>query len=154
MGMTYDQLMRQQNSARVVQERYDNVFKSWGMSAPAPVIGEPVDEYNRRLAVLAKKQLPEDHDLRKIQFRALADDAFAVVEPQLLAAVNQSAYNPNTVPIDGPLRRIEERDANGNTTYRYIGQRSFIHDLVRKGRRVVSFLTSAGFVDASGRGLR
>ena len=40
MGMTYDQLMRQQNSARVVQEEYDNAFKKWGMSAPAPVVGE------------------------------------------------------------------------------------------------------------------
>ena len=154
MGMSYDQLMRQQNSARVVQERYDNAFKSWGMSAPAPVVGESVDDYSRRLAVLAKKQLPADHDLKKVQFRALADDAFPVMEAQLLAAVNQSAYRPETVPVDAPLRRVEEKDANGLTSYRYVGQRSFIHDLTRAGRRVVSFLTSAGFVDASGRGLR
>ena len=66
MGMSYDQLMRQQNSARVVQERYDNAFKSWGMSSPAPVVGESVDDYSRRLAVLAKKQLPADHDLKKV----------------------------------------------------------------------------------------
>jgi hypothetical protein len=46
------------------------------------MVGEPVEEYRRRLAILAKKQLPQDHDLRKIQIRQLADDAFAVVESQ------------------------------------------------------------------------
>ena len=134
MDLSYDQLMRQQNSARVIQERYDNVFKSWGMSAPAPVIGEPVDKYNRRLAVLAQKQLAADHDLKKVQFRALGDDAFPVYEAQLLPAVAQAAHNPNTVPEDAPLRRVETRDANGLTMVDWIGKRSFIFDFVRPGR--------------------
>ena len=124
MGMTYDQLMRQQNSARVVQEEYDNVFKKWGMAAPAPVVGESVGDYDRRMAVLGKKQLPEDHPLRKVQMRALADDAFPVVKAQLLPAVSQEAHNPNTVPEDAPLRRVETRDANGLTLVDWIGQRS------------------------------
>jgi hypothetical protein len=128
MGMTYDQLMRQQSSARVYQERYDNAFKSWGMSAPPPVVGEPVGEYQRRLAILGKKQLPEDHPLRKIQMRALADDAFAVVKAQLLSAVNQAAYRPETVPEDAPLREIVNTDTNGLKIHTFVGQRSFIWD--------------------------
>lgn len=135
MGMTYDQLMRQQNSARVIQEQYDNVFKSWGMSAPAPVVGESVGDYDRRLAVLGKKQLPEDHPLKKIQFRALGDDAFPVYKAQLLPAIGQEAYNPNTVPEDAPLRRVESRDGNGLTMVDWVGRRSFIFDFVRPGRR-------------------
>jgi hypothetical protein len=78
------------------------------MTAPAPVMGEPVEEYRRRLAVLAKKQLPADHDLKKIQIRALADDAFAVVESQLLPAVNQAAFRPDTVPADPAVARSRE----------------------------------------------
>ena len=86
------------------------------------------------MAVLGKKQLPEDHPLRKIQMRALADDAFPVVKAQLLSAVSQEAYNPNTVPEDAPLRRVETRDANGLTMVDWIGKRSFIFDFVRPGR--------------------
>ena len=58
MPYTREQLLRAQASARVYQERYDKAFQPWGVQAPAPVLGEPIDDYRRTLAVKAKRLLP------------------------------------------------------------------------------------------------
>ena len=86
MSMSRDDLRRMQASARVVQERYDSAFEPWGVRARAPTLCEHFDDYRtlsvivvqtlkgcdrRDLAVKAKKLLPEGHDLRKPQYRAM-----------------------------------------------------------------------------------
>ena len=154
MPMTREQIMQMHSSARVLQERYDSALEPWGVRARAPTLGEDIDHYRREELIRVKKLLPENHELRKVQIRQLRDDAIDVLEPQILRAARETAYRSDTVPADAPLRRVEERDANGLVSYRFVGQRSFIHDLARVGRRVVSFRTDQGFVDASGRGLR
>ena len=55
---TYDQTMRLQASARVYQQRYDDALQPWDLRAPAPVLGEDINEYRAKLAILAKHQLP------------------------------------------------------------------------------------------------
>jgi hypothetical protein len=150
MGMTREQILQQHASARVYQERYDSVLEPWGVRAPAPVLGEDIDTYRRNLAVQAKRLLPDGHELKKVQYRGLPSDAFNGLESQLLGAVRTIATDNTSVPYDAPLRRVEDVDANGLKIVKWVGQRSFIHDFTRPGRRVVSFLTPHGRVNASG----
>jgi hypothetical protein len=150
MSMTYDQLMRMQSSGRIFQERADSVLQPWDMRAPAPVLGQDIDTYRRDLDVKLKKLLPNNHELRKVQYQGLSNSALDALEPQLYAAVRQAAHNPSTVP-PGEFRRVVEVGTDGLKTVSFIGQRSFIHDFGRPGRRVVSFLNQ---YDAAGRTLR
>jgi hypothetical protein len=154
MPMTREQLLQQHASARVYQERYDNAFQPWGVRAPAPSITQDIDAYRRDLAVKAKRLLPEEHKLRQIQYRRLPDDILNGFEPQLLQAVRTYATDNSSVPYDAPLRRVEERDANGLVSYRYVGQRMFIHDFTRPCRRVVSFRGPDGRMTSEGLPLR
>jgi hypothetical protein len=152
--MTRQQLLHMHASARVFQERYDSAFAPWGMKAPAPTLGQDIDSYRRDLAVKAKRLLPEVHELAKVQYRSLKDDALNSLEPQLLRAVRTLATDNDSVPYDAPLRRVEKIDGNGNKLVEWIGQRSFIHDFARPGRRVTSFLTPHGRVNAGGQPVR
>jgi hypothetical protein len=147
--MTDDQRMRMQASARVYQQRYDDALQPWDMRAPAPVLGQPIEEYRWKLAKLAKHQLPEDHQLRKIQYRRLDTAIFDNFEPELLQAVQRAAYDPTSVPV-GQFRKVTEIAADGMKIVRWIGQESFVKDMGRPGRRVVSFMTPHGRVNASG----
>ena len=109
MSMSRDDLLRMQASARVVQERYDSAFEPWGVRARAPTLCEHFDDYRRDLAVKAKKLLPEGHDLRKPQYRAMDDHTLSVFEPQLLKECHDAALKNDSVPFDQPLRRVAER---------------------------------------------
>jgi hypothetical protein len=66
MSMSREQYLRQQASARVFQERADSAFEPWGVRAPAPTLGEDVGDYRRKLAIQAKRLLPDDHELRQV----------------------------------------------------------------------------------------
>jgi hypothetical protein len=146
---TYDQTMRLQAAARVYQQRYDDALQPWDLRAPAPTLGEDIAEYRAKLAILAKHQLPPDHQLRKVQYRRLDSDIFDNFEPQLLRACRQEAYNPATVPV-GEYRKVVEIASDGMKMVKWIGQQSFVKDMGRPGRRVVSFQTPNGRVNASG----
>jgi hypothetical protein len=149
MDLTRDQALRMQASARVYQERYDSALQPWDLRAPAPVLGQPIEEYRWKLARLAKHQLPEDHELRKIQYRRLDTAIFDNFEPELLQAVQSAAYDPSSVPL-GQFRKVTEVASDGLKIVRWIGQESFVKDMGRPGRRVVSFQTPHGRVNASG----
>ena len=137
--MTREELLRAQDSARVYQERADNALASWDIRAPAPVLGQDVREYRRDLAVKLKKLLPATHELRRVQYRRLDDATLSAFEPQLFKAVHAEAHNPDTVP-PGEYRRVVEIDQNGMKQVKFIGQRHFVHEFTRPGRRVVSFM--------------
>ena len=154
MPMSREQYLQQQASARIYQERADSAFGPWGVRAAAPTLGEDVGAYRRKLAIQAKRLLPDGHQLRQVQVKRMPNDAFEVFEPQILRACRDSASRDDTVPFDAPLRRVPVRDANGHLEYRYYGQRSFVHDFTRAGRRVTGFRTDQGYVDGSGRPLR
>jgi hypothetical protein len=151
--MTREQLLQQQASARVYQEKFDNALSPWGIRANAPTLDQDVDAYRRDHLVRIKKLLPDGHALRKVQVRALPRDALEVFEPQILAASSQSAFHPGSVPA-GQIERREATDSSGQKMIKWIGERSFVHDFTIPGRRVTSFRTDQGYVDGSGRPLR
>jgi hypothetical protein len=103
-----EQLLQQQASARVYQARYDEAFSVWGARAKAPVLGENIDSYRRDLAIQGKRLLPDNHELRAVQYRALDDNALAALVPQLLRAVAAAGHRNDSVP-DGTLREIVEQ---------------------------------------------
>ena len=109
MPMNRDQLLQMQRSGRVYQERADNALMPWDQRAPSPVLGEDIAKYRRDLCVKLKKLLPEGHEFRKVQYRALNDSALDALEPQLLRAVHAEAHNPDTVP-PGEFRKVIEVD--------------------------------------------
>jgi hypothetical protein len=63
------------------------------------VLGQPIDDYRRDLAVKAKKLLPDGHELRGVQFRALGNAALEVFEPRLLRECKEAAYRADSVPV-------------------------------------------------------
>jgi hypothetical protein len=105
------------------------------------------------MRLLKQTFIPPTHDLYKVQMRALPDDVLAGFEQMLLPACKTEAFNPLTVP-KGEIREVVKTDANGLKVRHFIGQESFVRAMGRPGRRVISFRTDQGFVDASGRGLR
>ena len=72
---------------------------------------------------------------------------------QTTAATSTEAFNPLTVPR-GEIREVVKTDVNGLKVRHFIGQDHFTKFMMRPGRRVISFRTDQGYVDASGRGLR
>ena len=129
------------DAARQFQEFYDATFRKVGMRAPQPVSGESVNNYRREtLRNLKRTFLPQNHPLYQVQFRQLKADALQVLEPQLLQACVVEANNPVHVP-PGELRKVEELNKFGKLkTIKWIGQESFVKQMMRPGRRVKSFL--------------
>jgi hypothetical protein len=133
-----ENLMALQATARAYQARADASLDTWGIRAPGPVAGESLDDYRRNLLILAKKRLPEDHELRRITVRQLPSSALTVFEDQIYPACKQAAYRPDSVPV-GELRQVEEVDANGLKIVKFVGQECFVKDPAygyRSGRKV------------------
>ena len=126
--------LRVQQSLRVIQERADDAFARWGMSAPAPVLGGDPDEYRRNLLIKAKKLIPGDNRLRHVEVRKLPSNALPQFEDQIYATAKATAFNKDSVP-DGEMRRVVQSDTNGMKIINWVGNRSFVHDFARPGRR-------------------
>lgn len=141
MPMTVDQLHQQKASLRVYQERFDNLLRQCGLRAPEPVLGQSAQEYRRDpLVMMKKRMLPSNHELRAVQIRALRDDALDALEPQLMQACRTEVFNPANVP-DGEMRRVESFDEYGQVKQvLFLGKESFVKEMGRPGRRVVSFM--------------
>jgi hypothetical protein len=142
-------------AAREFQAYYDEALRNVGVRVPAPLLGNTVNDYRREtLRNLKRTFLPPVHDLYKVQFRKLPEDALGIFEPQLLAACVKEADNPAHLP-SGEIRKIERLDETGRVRcIDWIGQESFVKAMGLAGRRVVSFRTPQGAMDASGRALR
>jgi hypothetical protein len=140
------------DAARQFQEYYDQTLRKVGSRAPAPVLGQSVNDYRREtLRQLKRTFLPQNHDLYRVQYRGLQSDILNVFEPQLLQAVVVEANNPAHVPV-GELRKIERMDEYGKVKcIDWVGQESFVRMMTRPGRRVVRFLAPA---DSHGRAIR
>jgi hypothetical protein len=128
-----DHLLELQARARALQERADDALSPWGLRAPQMTAGTSLGKYRRDLAVLCKKQLREDHELRRVQYRALESDALEIMEDQLYKAVKAEAFRPDSV-AKNTLREVVEVDHNGMKIHKFIGLRSFVHDFARPGR--------------------
>ena len=121
--LTHDQQVYQQSFARLYQARYEDALQPWNRRAPAPVLGQSVDDYRRETLVQMKRLLPDDHSLRHIQVRRMPADALEVFDPQLCQACRAEAYNPNTVP-PGEFRIVPEVDGNGLKMNTFIGPKA------------------------------
>jgi hypothetical protein len=138
--LTRDDLLRMQSAARVYQARADSVFEQWGFRAPAPAIGQDPEDYRRDLAVQAKRQLPYGHELRRVKLWGLSRAAFEALEPQVYDACRDAASRPDSVPA-GTMREVTKiNPQNGHKEIHFIGDTSFVKDMMRPGRRVVSFM--------------
>jgi hypothetical protein len=140
------------DAARQFQEFYDQTLRRVGAKAPQPILGQSVNDYRREtLRNLKRTFLPEVHPLHQVQYRGLRSDALAALEPQVLAAVEIEANNPQHVPV-GQLKRIERLDEYGKVRcVEFVGQESFVKQMTRPGRRVVKFLAPS---DSYGRAVR
>ena len=142
------------DAARRWQEHYQKEVEDIGLRVPSPVLGQTTNNYRREMMRLLKQTfIPQTHDLYKVQMRSLPDDVLQGFEQMLLPACRTEAFNPLTVP-KGEIREVVRTDANGLKVRHFIGQESFVRQMGRPGRRVISFRTDQGYVDASGRGLR
>jgi hypothetical protein len=122
----------------------------------------PVRPDTRRgQAVRAKKLLPFSEtrldpggptfaQLRRTKYWDLPDDAYEILESDLLRAVSAAGRRNDSIPADSPPREIHERGSNGEHTIRFLGERSFIHDMKAPVRRVAYFRTDQGPVRTDG----
>src|SRR5262245_51592982 len=72
MPLTREQILEQDRACRVYQARADDALKAWGMRAPGPTVSDDPrypEKYRRDLCYLAKKRLPEGHELRNFQVK-------------------------------------------------------------------------------------
>jgi hypothetical protein len=145
--MTREQLLQQQASARIYQERYDTALSPWGFRADAPTLGQDIEEYRRDNLVRIKKLLPDGHEYRGYPIRKRAPDALEVVEPQILGAVSKSAFHPTSVP-QGTIELRHSTDSNGHHVINPIGQESFVKQMMPPVRRVVNIFTGTQVYDA------
>jgi hypothetical protein len=141
-------------ASRRWQEHYQKEVEEIGLNIPSPTLGQSTNDYRRETMRLLKKTfIPPTHDLYKVNMRGLPADVLSEFEEMLLPACRTEAFNPLTVPR-GEIREVVKTDANGLKVRHFIGQESFVKQMMRPGRRVISFRTDHGYVDASGRGLR
>jgi|SRR6516162_65258 hypothetical protein len=108
------------------QEHYDSKLRKIGARAPAPVLGETVSDYRRKVLVQTKKAfIPRSHELRQFSLDDVRGDALDALEPQILSAAAVEAVNPANVPR-GELRKREEFDEYGAIkTIKFYGQDHF-----------------------------
>ena len=145
--MNREQILQEQASARVYQERYDNALAPWGVRANAPTLGQDINDYRREHVKRIKALLPEGHELRSVKVWKLPADAFVVIEPQILAASSKSAFHPTSAPA-GTIQRRESTDSNGHKSINFIGQESFVKQMMPPTRRVINFFVGNHIYDA------
>jgi hypothetical protein len=148
--VTHDRLRA--DALRQWQAHFDEqIFRKIGMRAPEPKADQTILDYRRETDRMLKMMcLPQNHELYKIQWRRLEPDALTPFEPQLFAACEKEFNNPNNVP-EGQIRMTPRMDAYGKIThYDAIGRESFVKDMMRPGRRVVSWRTDQGYLYPNG----
>jgi hypothetical protein len=145
------------SGARQFQEYFQDTVAEIGARIPPPVLGQSVNEYRCEvLRMLKRTFLPQNNDYYRVNYRGLKNDSAALnaLEPLALKEVIAQAKNPMNVP-KGEIREIKEYDRTGTMVCsKFIGQESFIKQMSRPGRRVVSFNTASGPVSGSGLFLR
>jgi hypothetical protein len=153
--MTMATEQQQFDIARQWQEEFDNTLQDIGSRAMQPTLGQSAANYVREsMRMIKRAYLPPNHPLSKVNMRALDASAINPIWNDLKKAAREEAYNPVTVP-EGEFREIVKTNpGNGQKIHTFIGRDCFVKFMNRPGRRVVSFRTPNGPVDASGRFLR
>ncbi len=121
------------------REYFDTALNSVGVRAPLPALNQSSNDYVRETCrMLQRRYLPQNHEFAGVKFRKLEVDALQQLAPQLVEHVKVEAVNPNNLKPD-EIKPIVTRDINGVERRDWIGQHSFVRDMMRPGRRVVSF---------------
>ena len=142
------------DAARKFQAYYQESLNNVGVRVPPPRLGDTVNTYRKEVLRQLKRTFLQNHDLGKINCRGLPADALAIFEPQMIAACVNSVNDASHLE-PGELRKVERLDELGRVRcIDWVGQQHFTAQMMRPGRRVVSFKTDHGYVDASGRALR
>jgi hypothetical protein len=145
---TVAELERQkQERLTLFQARYDSVLEPLKRAAAAPKEEIGVNEYRRRSLGFIQQFLPPDSKWRGVSLDGCMSEALNAIEPQILNEARLAATNPRMLAhtpaakpdtIDPSLRAVT---LNGITTFH--GE-SFVRNMGRPGRRVVSFTTDQG----------
>ena len=109
----------------IFQERADAVLDKWGLRAPAPVLGEDMGVYRRRVLRMIAKRLPGDKPLRRVRYAECDDAALGALEPQLFDAARRAVYDVRFMD-SGEMREVVERDDNGMAIKNWVGPDSFV----------------------------
>jgi hypothetical protein len=140
---------------REYQAHYNKTLADIGWQAPLPKAGQTGGGYRRQsLQHFADSLLPQNHQYAKMDWKTLPYEAVKNFETEMLQACVDEYRNPANVR-KGELRMITGTDPQTGMKFnKFYGQDCFVKFLGRPGRRVVSFYSPHGPVDASGRGLR
>jgi len=137
-----EHLIDVQAKKREYQQRCDDALQPWGERAPMPRADESIKDYRHRLASTMQRRLPERHSLRDMDLDTLPSEAFAIFETQMYPAVAAAADQTDSVATDElrEVTRINPR--NGYKEVHFLGRDSFVKQMMRPGRRVISFLNN------------
>jgi 8-oxo-dGTP pyrophosphatase MutT (NUDIX family) len=121
------------------QSKCDSVAQAFGKRAPAPLRGEKVMAYRKRLLGAYKVH---SADYKDIDVGIINDAAMlAVVEKRVFADAMQAAMHPVDVPV-GQLREITRVDPDtGVRITSFFGQGTFIGAMKRPSLRVTEIHT-------------
>jgi hypothetical protein len=148
MPMNQDQLEYQKRSARLYQERFDNGLREIGVRAPEPVLGQVPNDYRREVLRAIKKNHLQNHELYKLNMRGLPDEVLDNFEPMVINAAKSELCNNDNVP-PGELRKVDKINSFGRLCETNFYGESFVKQMNRPGRRVVSFTTDRSKFDAA-----
>jgi hypothetical protein len=152
-----EHMLDRQSVMRQFQARCDDALQPWGERAPAPVADESVDDYRVRLVKIVQKRLPEGDEYREMPMRRTqrqSPDAFKNFEDEIYPRARAAAGRLDSV-AQGEERVITHVDPiNGHKSITFLRRDHFVNDFTRRGRRVASFWSPHGRMDANGRLLR
>jgi hypothetical protein len=135
-----EHLIDVQAAKREYQQRCDDALQPWGERAPMPRADESISTYRRRLANTMQRRLPEDDELRRLDFNSMPSEAYNNFEQMLYPKVEAAAGRPDSA-ADGELREVTRINPhNGYKEITFQGKESFVKQMTRPGRRVISFL--------------
>ena len=154
MPMTEQQYAEMQRRIRGYQAYYDEALRDVGARADQVLIGETGKQYDCLMLSSLQLGIPNGNPLRKIDVYNLDADVRANFRPQIVQAFVAEKKHPTDLE-DGEIRKVEVKDQYGVVKEnQFFGNHCFVKYMGRPGRRVVSFLTNHGHVDAGGRALR
>jgi hypothetical protein len=137
------------------QARWDATFSKLDRSCPPQRADESEMNYLRRLSRVGRKYIPRGEDIARVAFdHTLPDDVVPRYSELMRECVERNLMRTDNME-PGTMRAVMITDENTGSKQRcWIGPDSFVKEMGRPCRRVASFSTGHGAMDASGRYLR
>ena len=137
-----DASLRHRGHLAKAQARADEISSIFGERAPAPLSGERLFAYRRRLLDRFQHHSPE---FKEINLATVRDrQVFAGIEQRIYADAAKAGATPAPLP-NGQIREIVRTDPNtGLRIVEFHGSQSFIKQLGTSPRYVTRFITPNG----------